>query len=307
MHRFHERGDEGWRENRNHDERQWVNRGDVERGRGDPREGNDWRDDPEAASHPGRRFGPGYDQGGQGSWRDELEDWQQPRDFGRDTNRGSRGTAIDREQSAGRFDRPYREESDRQQGLRPGRFGRNDSSDRFGESSVDPRRSEHDAYSYREGSQVGQHWRDHASRSSFGDPNGSYGGGHREVHGEDRQSGQFRGKGPKGYRRSDERIREDLCDRLTSDPRIDGENITVNVSEGVVTLEGTVPSRQMKRAAEDLAEEIMGVGDVTNTLRVGRQDESAGSQGFSGSDRPTSSPSGATATSAKSSTARNGH
>lgn len=78
----------------------------------------------------------------------------------------------------------------------------------------------------------------------------------------------FRGRGPKGYRRSDERIREDACELLTEDDRIDASNVEVAVSESEVTLTGTVNSRDEKRRAEDLAERISGVRDVHNHLRI---------------------------------------
>jgi len=78
----------------------------------------------------------------------------------------------------------------------------------------------------------------------------------------------YHGKGPKGYRRSDERIREDVCDLLSDDPRIDASNLEVAVKECEVTLSGTVNSRYDKRLVEDLAEGISGVKDVHNTVRV---------------------------------------
>jgi BON domain len=82
------------------------------------------------------------------------------------------------------------------------------------------------------------------------------------------QSGSFRGRGPKGYRRSDERIHEDVCECLTEDERIDATNIQVTVRECEVTLTGTVNSREEKRRAEDLIEQLSGVKDVHNSLRV---------------------------------------
>src|SRR5690606_1350571 len=48
--------------------------------------------------------------------------------------------------------------------------------------------------------------------------------------------GQHRGKGPKGYTRSDERIVEDINDRLTDDSYVDAENIEVGVNGGEVVL-----------------------------------------------------------------------
>ncbi|HEY7784852.1 MAG TPA: BON domain-containing protein [Pyrinomonadaceae bacterium] len=85
------------------------------------------------------------------------------------------------------------------------------------------------------------------------------------------QSGStFRGKGPKGYRRSDERIREDVNDRLTEYDYLDASDIEVAVSESVVTLNGSVDSRWAKHIAEDIAETVSGVTDVENNLRVNR-------------------------------------
>jgi hypothetical protein len=78
----------------------------------------------------------------------------------------------------------------------------------------------------------------------------------------------FAGRGPRGYRRSDERIRDDVCDRLTLAPGIDASDVDVRVENGEVTLEGTVGSRYEKREAEDVAERVPGVGDVHNRLRV---------------------------------------
>lgn len=80
--------------------------------------------------------------------------------------------------------------------------------------------------------------------------------------------GAHRGRGPKGYQRSDERLREDICERLTEDPHIDASELTIEVANGEVTISGTVPDRRMKRAAEDLVEECSGVKQVHNALRV---------------------------------------
>lgn len=85
------------------------------------------------------------------------------------------------------------------------------------------------------------------------------------------RAGGFRGHGPKGYRRSDERIADDLCERLSDDDDIDASEIHVEVRDGVVTLTGTVPHRQMKHRAEDLAERCGGVTDIENRIRVLRQ------------------------------------
>lgn len=80
--------------------------------------------------------------------------------------------------------------------------------------------------------------------------------------------GRHRGVGPKGYVRSDERIRELVCDDLMDDPWVDASGIEVAVKNGEVTLSGTVKTRETKRWAEDIAEHAGGVKHVQNNLRV---------------------------------------
>jgi len=84
----------------------------------------------------------------------------------------------------------------------------------------------------------------------------------------DRGATHHRGRGPRGYTRSDERIREDVSDRLADNPILDASDIEVTVSGGEVTLSGSVDSRYSKRLAEDLADEVSGVTHVQNNLRV---------------------------------------
>ena len=80
--------------------------------------------------------------------------------------------------------------------------------------------------------------------------------------------GPHTGRGPRNYRRSDERIREDVSDVLTRHGEIDASEIEVTVENGEVTLAGTVDSRRTKRLAEDVVEPVRGVRDVHNRLRV---------------------------------------
>jgi hypothetical protein len=115
---------------------------------------------------------------------------------------------------------------------------------------------------------------------------GSYGQGGSTDWNRGRGTSDWRvghyGKGPKGYTRSDDRLREDVSDRLTEDPEIDASGLTVTVKEAEITLDGTVPERHMKRRAEDIAEGVMGVRQVHNRLRVEderRQAAEAGSLG----------------------------
>jgi hypothetical protein len=82
--------------------------------------------------------------------------------------------------------------------------------------------------------------------------------------------GPYRGKGPRGYRRPDERIREDACDALTEDARVDASDMEVSVDQGEITLSGSVDSRATKCLAERVVEGVRGVFDVHNRLRVRR-------------------------------------
>jgi len=84
------------------------------------------------------------------------------------------------------------------------------------------------------------------------------------------RKGLYAGRGPRGYQRSDERIREDINDRLTDDWYIDASDVEVIVNNCMVTLTGRVDSREDKRRAEDIVESVSGVTDVSNQLRVGR-------------------------------------
>jgi hypothetical protein len=83
--------------------------------------------------------------------------------------------------------------------------------------------------------------------------------------------GEHRGRGPKNYTRSDARITEDVNDRLSDDSWLDASEIEVKVEAGEVTLSGTVQSREDKRRAEDLAEQVGGVRHVQNSLRIEHQ------------------------------------
>lgn len=79
---------------------------------------------------------------------------------------------------------------------------------------------------------------------------------------------RHRGKGPKGYTRSDERILEEVNDRLTQDGEVDASDIAVSVKKGEVTLNGTVFDRYEKRRAEDCADSVSGVRNTQNNLRI---------------------------------------
>jgi hypothetical protein len=122
--------------------------------------------------------------------------------------------------------------------------------------------------------------------------------------------GEHTGRGPKNYQRSDDRVREDVSEQLTQSGQIDAHDIEVDVSNGIVTLKGTVPDRSMKRMAEDAADSCPGVKDVHNELRVQDHDhdqqgqsmgQQSSQQGQQGQSTRSSSQSGQTSKSGQAS------
>ena len=99
-----------------------------------------------------------------------------------------------------------------------------------------------------------------------------------------RVPGPHAGRGPKGYQRTDERIRDEINERLTAHGLIDATDVECRVMNGEVMLTGFVDSRTAKRAAEELAEHVYGVRDVHNELRVrpATHDEGVGRTGVLG-------------------------
>jgi len=139
------------------------------------------------------------------------------------------------------------------------------------------------------GSQAGSQ----RSPSGYGSQ-GSYAGGiYGHEYGGDRQAGEFgrlpqqqsyRGRGPKGYERSDERLREIVCERLTDDPSIDACEVTVEVTGKVVKLSGMVDDRRTKYLIEELIEQVGGVRDIDNQVRVQPSSQSSTSPYGTSSD-----------------------
>lgn len=91
----------------------------------------------------------------------------------------------------------------------------------------------------------------------------------------ERLGGRRKGRGPKGYARSPDRIRDDVCERIARSG-IDAGDVEVTVDERDVTLSGTVASRVEKWRLEDLADDVFGVEDVHNRLRVRRPEPERG-------------------------------
>jgi hypothetical protein len=217
---------------------------------------------------------------------DEVRSWFGDEDARRRRERDERyterGYSPDRphEREYGRSER-----DDRWTSQPENREGYRDYSDRYGRtygSSIDRerevgRRSAYQPYgrgaSFASGSQE-------YGPEGYGAP-GSYGWNRtsgREWRATEhwRVPGPYTGRGPKGYQRSDERIREEVSDRLTAHGQIDASDIEVRVQGGEVTLIGFVDSRETKRSAEDVVEDISGVREVHNQLRIRSHAEDVG-------------------------------
>ncbi|MCQ0970462.1 BON domain-containing protein [Paracoccus sp. TK19116] len=206
----------------------------------------------------GGRFGDASGQGASGGYDDDMR-------------RGSSAGYGQDDWSGGREDR-FGIRGDRSRGRDVYGMG----------SSYEARYGSADIGQYGDGGDMRQ-------AGSYGGTRGDYEGMYRGSHlwqddgrqGNDRvgrnsQSGEHRGRGPKGYARSDERIREDVCDHLSDDGSLDASDIEVEVSDSEVTLSGHVESRRDKRRAEDCADAVSGVRHVQNNLRT-KDSQGAGS------------------------------
>jgi osmotically-inducible protein OsmY len=165
----------------------------------------------------------------------------------------------------------FRGESDRQQGF--GQHGGQQSSGQPAEPGETM-----PGYGYGRGPQgrgqygsMGQQ----GYEGSWGATGLGYGSGFGQG-GIQQQRGRHTGRGPKNYRRTDERIQEEINEQLTRHPEIDAYEIEVTVQGGEVILAGFVDDRGTKRLAEDIAEECSGVNEVRNNLRVRGQGSGRG-------------------------------
>jgi len=120
------------------------------------------------------------------------------------------------------------------------------------------------------------------------------GGEARAYHDYDKPERGARGLGPQGYKRSDDRINDEVHERLTDDSWLDASHISVSVVTGEVTLSGTVESREAKHRAERIVEDISGVAHVQNNLRCasGSTLKDSDFEGPARTDDPTANGSG---------------
>jgi hypothetical protein len=257
--RSNSRGEQERRSRRNRGETQWGRRTDYERDVVDPFEGQEPVEEWEVGEPEQRRFSqeraPARGQSRYDRGFEDLEEWQRPRQIAQGWDQGPRRSFGQDPYGQGSQGR-----SSYGHGFQGGGYGQ--SMNPYGRSPSGQRSFPPESERF-------------GTRQSFG--GGRYQGYlGEERFGREQEFGQgYVGKGPKGYQRSDERIREDLSDRLTAAADIDASDISISVKQGEVTLEGSVCDRSMKRAAEDLSEEIAGVREVNNRLRVEKREASA--------------------------------
>lgn len=90
----------------------------------------------------------------------------------------------------------------------------------------------------------------------------------REYKDEASYTPSMRGRGPRGYRRSDDMIKDDVSESLYRHSEVDASQIEVFVKDGFVTLKGTVESRAQKKNAEAAIENLSGIEDIYNELFI---------------------------------------
>ncbi len=74
-------------------------------------------------------------------------------------------------------------------------------------------------------------------------------------------------RGPRGWVRPDERILDELCERIVR-AGVDASDLAVEVRDGEVSLEGDLATREERRYVVDLAERTLGVTVVSADIRV---------------------------------------
>lgn len=244
------------------------------------------------SGYQGSSYGQsGYGRGGQGSYGGQGM-------YGGSQRFGGYGGSYGRERDEDfSYGRDYSRDRDRDRGWwnrdyeRQGFRGRDESTDFWG-------RPVHQGEERSLGERIGDFFR--------GDRDESRGRYEQQQWGRHRQDepglwekvkGAFTGKGPKGYTRSDDRIREDINERLTYHPYIDATDIEVQVRDGEVTLTGMVDDRHSKRLAEDISEDVRGVKDVHNQIRVRAQAQQIGGVGTTQTSGSAASVSGSSSTS----------
>ncbi|MBJ6126808.1 BON domain-containing protein [Microvirga splendida] len=194
----------------------------------------------------------------------DLRNWQPrvPSAYYAEESFAGAGAALPHDEPLYRHDEPlYRDESGFERGRRDARFDADARRDRDpGFRRYDRHRSGRSSWEQdkRAGRELVQ-----AAENFYEDFAGAVG-----LETEHHRERGYRGRGPRNYRRSDERILDEVAHRLTDDPHVDASDIEIGVKDREVMLSGRVTTRFEKRRAEDIAEAVSGVTHVQNNLRV---------------------------------------
>ena len=227
-----------------------------------------WGEDDEERRHErGPREGRGHERGGWlGGREDRYRDWRDTEPYyggRRDEGWGERGG----------YGRAYYREDERGWGGSRGDYrgtprgwGERGERSQYGEGRGPMYRYGRE----RDREQEGMRW-ERGDREQEPGLMERIGEGIRSFFAGGEERGPHAGKGPKGYRRSDDRIREDVCDRIASWGWVDASDVEVRVQEAEVTLSGQVGTRRDKRLLEEMIDGVPGVLDVHNQIRVRRE------------------------------------
>lgn len=240
---------------------------DYEQSRSGSNYGNDYSTDYDRDENyfgSGIQFGEGYQDRNYGR-NSDFYDNDYGQDYDTEYSQSSRGYLGNYDRGIDNYYRENNSGRNSNYGRSGGRYNRNDRTDWRNDWDEGDYLESERGYDLRQGSQK-RGWWDRTSdeiSSWFGDEEAEQ---RRRM--DALRQGQFRGRGPRSYKRSDERIKEEINDRLTDDYNLDASDIEVEVNDRDVVLTGTVNSRYDKRRAEDIAEYVSGVNNVENRLRV---------------------------------------
>jgi osmotically-inducible protein OsmY len=265
--RWHRYGRErGWMDKAKDEVKSWFGDDEAERRRREDTR-DDRRDD---VRERGRDYGyesePRYSRRNEES-RYGRNDWSRRSPFGMDEeSRRDYGRDRDREREYGGYSSFGRGSSYRSEYERP--HWESEGFNPYYENRGGRGREEYLGREYGTGSYGGTYG---GGSGMYGGP--GYGAGGAQYGGGGLGSSLYNhaGRGSKTYQRSDERIKDEVHERLARHPAIDAGEIDVQAQGGEVTLSGNVTTRYEKRLAEELAEEVFGVRNVQNSIRVGRE------------------------------------
>lgn len=230
--------------------RHWQGKGSGEQG--------EYRDDPEFDR---RSYGTGNQYGSAGQYARRQSHLQRrdggfaPDDYGPDDfGRGNEAMRDERDRGA------------RHSGAHAVRPGQGVHS-----RSADPGQSSYGGFSNEDPRFQRQQLEHYEGGRGYGGEHHSAQGGQQVGGSSERQRRAYgaRPAMPKGYRKSDERLMDDVCEQLYRSA-LDVRDVTVCVTDGRVSLEGSVPNRKTKHAVENCADACPGVQEVDNRIRVNR-------------------------------------